>query len=357
VSQGEGERTTACAVLTPYLIPPALQGKKVCNLGDGFILRAIERHLGRFSPSRCFSPRVPLPAEEVAELARAPATILAGANQLATNWTIWPGLASAALRASAIRPIPFGIGLHGMPGHDEHLSTATKELLLAMHDRIAFSSWRCPRTVELLTRELPQLAPQLLMTGCPVVFDRPLLNGVPFPERADHIAVTVTERGDFEAREYAVLDHVAARFPQARRSLVLHQDFSPPTRLELLRHRFWPWPSPRHDACQRLRRHAVRAGYRIVVVPDCDALARFYAGVDVHIGSRLHAHLRCLSQARRSWLVPVDGRAAGIAESLDFPLCEPTELGKHADFDFERVRRRALALFPVMQRFVRSLPT
>ena len=40
----------------------------------------------------------------------------------------------------------------------------------------------------------------------------------------------------------------------------------------------------------------------------------FYAGIDAHLGSRLHAHLLCLSRGIRSWLVPVDGRALGIAE-------------------------------------------
>jgi hypothetical protein len=54
--------------------------------------------------------------------------------------------------------------------------------------------------------------------------------------------------------------------------------------------------------------------------------------------------------------VPVDGRAGGIAESLDFPLCQPDTLSAHRGFDFERVRARARALFPTMRRFVDSLP-
>lgn len=343
-------------VLTPYPIPPELRGTKVANLGDGFILRGIERLLGRFAPSRTFSPRVALLPEAEAALAATPAVVLAGANQLAENWTIWPSLTADRLRASTLRLLPFGVGLHGAPGHSERLSTATRELLVALHERIAFSSWRCPHTVELLRREVPQLAPQLLMTGCPVVFDRPLLDGRPFATHADHVAVTPTERDDFFARDAAIVDHVAATWPRARRTLVLHQNWSPPTRGELLRHRFWPMRPERLDPFQRLRQHAVRRGFRIAAPADADALLEVYRGVDVHVGTRLHAHLHCLSQAKRSWLVAVDGRAAGIAESLDFPLCRPDTLAAHAGFDFERVRARVRALFPVMRRFVDSLP-
>ena len=65
----------------------------------------------------------------------------------------------------------------------------------------------------------------------------------------------------------------------------------------------------------------------------------FYEGMDMHIGSRLHAHLLCLSRARRSWLVPVDGRAAGMAEFLRFPLCQPGDLEENIDFDFEMLNK------------------
>jgi len=343
-------------VLTPYQIPEPLREVKVENLGDGFIVRAIERLVGSFAASRTFSPRIAPPPDALAVLGTCPAVILAGANQLHDHYTVWPGLTAETLRASHLRLVPFGVGLHGDPGRTDGLSDATKSVLLAMHERIAFSGWRCPHTVAWLARELPQLAPQLLMTGCPVVYDRPLLDGTPFTTTADHVAVTVTERGDFAARETAVLDFVAHRFPRSRRSLVLHQNWSPPTWLELLRHRWLPQPRERLDPYQRLRQHAVRRGFRVVCPADADACMAFYDGVDVHVGSRLHAHLLCLSRSKRSWLVPVDGRSAGIAESLDFPLCRPEALPDALGFDFERVRAAARACWPVMRRFAESLP-
>ena len=65
-------RDSPYAVLTPYLIPTELRGKKVVNVGDGFILRAIERRVGRSAAARTLSPRVALPPAAVATLAASP---------------------------------------------------------------------------------------------------------------------------------------------------------------------------------------------------------------------------------------------------------------------------------------------
>lgn len=344
------------AVLTPYLIPESLRGRKIVNLGDGFILRAIERLVGKFSASRSFSPRVALPVAAEASLAQSPAVILAGANQLNDRYTVWPGLSAEHIRASKLRLLPFGVGLHGEPGFTDSLSDATKDVLIALHEKIEFSSWRCPHTVEYLQRQLPQLAPQILMTGCPVVYDSPLIDGEAFSNAARRIAVTVTERGDFWARETAVIDFVAQRFPRAQRTLVLHQNYSPPGRFEQLRHRWFPQAAAQLNEYQRLRQYAVQRGYEIVCPADADACMAFYEGMDMHIGSRLHAHLLCLSRARRSWLVPVDGRAAGMAEFLRFPLCQPGDLEENIDFDFEIVRAQAIQGYAIMRRFLKTLP-
>lgn len=350
------EGGSCLAVLTPYLIPNRLRGRKVVNLGDGFILRAIERLLGRFAPQRTFSPRIALSAQAQKVLEDSPAVILAGANQLNDRYTVWPGLSAERIRASRLRLVPFGIGLHGEPGYTNRLSDATKDVLTALHERIEFSSWRCPHTVGYLRRELPQLGPQLLMTGCPVVYDRPLLEGTPFNTETRRIAVTVTERHDFWVRETAVIDFVARRFRRAARLLVLHQNYSPPTRFEHLRHRWLPKPPERLNDYQRLRQYAVRRGFEVICPADADACSAFYDSVDIHIGSRLHAHLLCLSRGRRSWLVQVDGRAIGMAEFLGFPLCRPDELEAALDFDFEIVRAHAKEGFMVMRRFVETLP-
>jgi hypothetical protein len=343
-------------VLTPYPIPAALRDTKVENVGDGFIVRAIERCVGPFAPARTLSPRVAPSPAQLEMLQQAGRVILAGANQLHDRWTIWPGLTAEQLRATELRLVPFGVGLHGAPGHNDAMSPATREILREVHRRVPLSSWRCSHTVAYLRRELPELAHQLVMTGCPVVYDRPLLDGAPFGTGEARVAVTVTERDDFEAREHAVIEFCARRFARARRYLVLHQNWSPPTRWELWRHRWLPQAPARLDPCQRLRQFAVRRGFEVVCPRDAtDALA-FYEHVDVHLGSRLHAHLLCLSRCKRSWLVPVDGRAAGIAADFAFPLADARRLDEVMDCDFEAVRARAHAHHAEMRRFLASLP-
>jgi len=344
------------AVLTPYLVPSSLQGRKVVNLGDGFILRAIERLVGRFSPDKTFSPRVPLTIGQQAILEATPAVMLAGANQLHDGYTVWPGLTAEKIRTSDLRLVPFGIGLHGEAGYTDQLSDATREVLVALHERIEYSSWRCPHTVAYLRQELPQLSTQMLMTGCPVIYDRPLLSGAPFIRHARRIAVSVTERSDFWERERTTIDFVARHFPRSERYLVLHQNYSPPTRFEYLRHRWLPQTPEKLNVYQRLRQYAVRRGYRVVCPADADACIDFYDTIDMHVGSRLHAHLLCLSRARRSWLIPVDGRATGIAEFLGFPLCQPENIEPAIDFNFEVVRARAVSAYDTMRFFLDHLP-
>lgn len=344
------------AVLTPYPIPRALRSRKVVNLGDGFILQAIERLLGPFKAERILSPRVAPTSAEFATLKEAPAVILAGANQLNNHYTVWPGLTAERIRTERLRLIPFGIGLHGEENYADALSDPTREVLVALHEQIEFSSWRCPNTVALLRRELPRLSDQLLMTGCPVLYDEPLLSGRPFSNNARRVAITVTERHDFWARETALIDAAVREFPHAERYLVVHQNYSPPRPLERFRHRWLAPGKEPVDIYERLRWYAVRRGFHIVCPRDANDCRAFYETIDMHAGSRLHAHLLCLSRAKRSALVPVDGRATGIAAHFRFPLVEPTAIGEGLAADFEDMRARASDTFTLMQRFVRGLP-
>jgi Polysaccharide pyruvyl transferase len=347
---------THAAALTPYLIPTALQGRKIVNLGDGFILRAIERLIGPFSPNKIFSTRERLSSAAQVLLTQSPSVVLAGANQLNDKYTVLPGCSAQQIRDSKITFVPFGIGLHGDPGHTDGFSQASKEVLLAVHEKLEFSSWRCPRTVAYLTDQLPELKSKALMTGCPVLYDKPLLEGKPFRSESSKIALTVTERGEFWDRETAMIDFVATQFKRSDRYLVLHQNYFPPVLFENFRYKFLAAMNPEMNVYQKLRRYAVKKGFKIVVPTSADNCIAFYQNMDMHFGSRLHAHLLFLSAAKKSWLVPVDGRAVGIAEHFKFPLCEPTSIGQELQFDFEIVRHNARICNAVMQRFVQTIP-
>ena len=74
------------------------------------------------------------------------------------------------------------------------------------------------------------------------------------------------------------------------------------------------------DKVEALRAYARARGFQPVAPADADACIAFYDDIDVHVGTRLHAHLLFLSRNKRSFLVPVDGRSGGMAEFLGFPL-------------------------------------
>lgn len=335
-------------------MPQALCGLKAVNIGDGFILRAIERLVGRFRADRLATSRaVPSPKMRASFL-RSRGVILAGANQLNDRFSVWPTATAEEIRLKAWRFIPFAIGIHGARGQNEGLTPEARAQIELIHERIEFSSWRCPQTVEFLESAIPALRGRFLMTCCPVLFDLPLLDGTQFNDRARCVAVTATERDDFWAREIATLDFVARFFAKARRVLVLHQDFAqlrPPRRPDLL-----GAVSPTDRSWADLRRHAQSLGFEIVVPDSADRAIRFYQEVDLHFGSRLHAHLHFLSQNKRSFLTRVDARADGISRALGFPLCEPSEFERYLTFDFENIRTRAREIYRVMRQFIESLP-
>jgi hypothetical protein len=222
---------------------------------------------------------------------------------------------------------------------------------------VPYSSWRCPRTVDYLRGNLPHLSDKFLMTGCPVVYDRPLLDGKRFEAAEDTVAVTATERGEFWQRETAIIDAVVKRFPKSKKYLVAHQNFSPPPWHEKFRHKLRRGePAAMANKVEGLRAYARQRGFEVVVPQDADACIALYGRMDIHVGTRLHAHLLFLSRNKRSYLVPVDGRSQGMAEFLGFPLSRAEELDRHWDFDFEIVRRNAKEAYDTMQKFTGSLP-
>jgi hypothetical protein len=341
------------AILTPYFMA-ADSKKKRRNIGDGFILRSIERHIGKFQPSAIFSTRSSPSSEDLGMLSRCGTVILGGANQLNHDFQIWPGLSANRMTELSLRFVPFGVGLNGGLHRELTLSQDALDVLKAMHEKIEYSSWRCPLTVRLIEAKLPKLKGRALMTGCPVSYDKPLLGDKPFGSSFATVAVTVTDRGDFWDRESETIRYAAKRFPSARKLLVLHQPFEEPGFLErqcstipgmnlFLGHR------------ARLRALALKLGYEIITPKSADEALNLYQEVGIHFGSRLHAHLHLLSQAKPSFLTYVDERMTGFSEALRFPICSPQSFDDHANFDFEAVRESARASFIVMEKFIGSL--
>jgi hypothetical protein len=340
------------AAITPHAYRPfdiKVLGK---NMGDGFILKAVERFLGPIDPDMRVPARRPPSASSLKRLKSASYVVMAGANQLHDYFSPWPGLSADDIRHGDFRFVPMGVGISGKPGGGLDLTREARERLLAMHERIAFSSWRCQRTVEAIAQALPELRDQLLMTCCPVVLDKPLLDGKDFRKDQGTIAATITDRDDFWERESTMLKRIADVFPKSRKLLVLHQDFSIlPANMKKTALSDIVYGSPR-----KIRAFAQTLGFEIKVLRSAEeGLALYRDAVDLHFGSRLHAHLLMMSLAKWSYLTYVDERMSGISEFLGFPLCQPANIDKHLDFDFEIVRRQARKAHVTMQKFVTSL--
>lgn len=342
------------AVLTPYYYPFSNLRRFQRNIGDGLILKAIQRRSGPFSRDAIFSSRRAPTGGERRVIDEGQGLILAGANQLQDDFQPWPGLSPAEHRRSKLRVIPYGVGIGGK--EDNSGASFTDEAIEhidILHDRIEYSSWRCPRTVAALKAVLPQRAEQFLMTGCPVALDNPLLEGSSFHEGDEVVAVTITDRRGFLPRELPMIDRIAKRYPRARKLLIIHTDFL-----------FWLGPLWQQRlplgglAGERLsvRHHAMKLGYEIVVPKTAEEVYQLYKDtVDIHFGSRLHAHLLMLSLNKKSHLTFVDERMTGLAEAFDFPLCPPTDIDANIDFDFEIVRKAARRVHGTMLQFERSL--
>lgn len=337
------------SVITPYIIPPELQQKKAVNIGDGFILNSLTKLL---LPSECkylFTSRKSLSDDDIRKINSTKAVILAGANQLNDKYTIVPGMNTSTLDKINIPIIPFGIGIHGIEKYNQRMSETTKNILKLIHERIKFSSWRCPLTIEYLHNNLPELASQFLLTGCPVIYDDKLLNSSKlFSTQSQQIVVTVTERLEFWDREVKTIDFVFNNYPKSGKILSLHQDFLELENKVNLSKKYDKTPLS-------LREYAQHKGFKIFKPASVDECFNFYDKCDLHMGSRLHAHLYFISQAKKSFLTYVDERCTGFSKLLKFPICDFNHLEKYLDYDFDIYRSNSIKNFEVMQKFVSYL--
>jgi hypothetical protein len=349
------------SILTPYIVPPEMQARKVVNIGDGFILNSIIKLLSPYKCKYLFTPRKPLSESDIAKINSTKALILAGANQLNDDFTIAPEMNLEHLEKIQVPIVPFGIGIYGVQSRNNAMSEATKKILYAIHQRIKFSSWRCNLTIDYLEQFLPELSDKILMTGCPVMYNQKILDKVPFSENKKKVVITVTERGDFWEREVETLNFVSKHFPSSRKILSLHQDFASlgnqakPKKIFV----FFGTKTQQKTTSKPLllREYAIEQGFKIFLPRSVEDCFRFYNRCDLHIGSRVHAHLYFLSQSKKSFLTYVDDRCLGFAKTLDFPICDFANLERYCDYDFEIYRQNCLATFVNMQKFVNYLKT
>lgn len=339
------------SVLTPYIIPRGISNKKV-NLGDGFILSAVKRMLPFSSLKYAFSTKQELTDAEILKINQGKALIIAGANQLKDTYSLWPNFSFRIYNKISVPIIPLGVGYKGGIGNADikEMSKLTKKIIIEIHKNIAYSSWRCYRTTKYLKKFAPELSEKILMTGCPVIYGHNLLKGGKFSTAHKNIVYTPTERGEWKKREYATLNFILKNFKNSNITMVLHQDFSKIS----LRDSFYclkgnmTLPKIFHS-------YARKRGVKIVIPKTIKEGEGIYNECDLHIGSRLHAHLYSLSLCKRSFLTYVDERAESFAEYLNFPIVDYKKIGDCLDYDFEIYRESAIKHYKVMEKFINYL--
>lgn len=335
------------SVLTPYIIPPELSSHKKQNVGDGFILIAIKKLLRPFEAEFEFSTRRSLTADEIEKINSTKALIIAGANQLNDKYTIFPGANLDSIRQIKVPIIFMGVGYSGFDDQNSKMSNLTHSLLIEAHKTVEFSSWRCLRTMAYLNKNIPEIKGKILMTGCPVIYGDELLGGKPFSSGLGRVAVSITERGRWFSREKSTIDFVARKYGGSELFLVLHQDLATGGLREML-----SGLKNLQPPASIIRWYAKLRGFKILVPKTAEECQDFYNTCDLHIGSRVHAHLYCLGASKRSFLTYVDDRAISFADYLKFPVVKPGRIDQYLDYDFETYRRNALASYKTMKKFI-----
>jgi Polysaccharide pyruvyl transferase len=317
------------AVITPYLVPP---GPKKVNVGDGFILDSATKLIGA-RPAVAYTSRAPLTDADIERINACRVLVAVGANTLKDNFELTPGFDLATLARIKVPVVLMGVGHYGVADVTRGLTPASKELFRAFLERFPLMSVRCDASRRYVLDGLPDEAERVLMTSCPVAH---AVDGIDrgFERKATYelAVVTLTDRAFIEA-QLPILQAAPAAFPARRRVLALHQDYGNAS----------------------LWNYASNLGYEIFRGDNHQDFLRLYEKCDLHLGNRVHGHLKCLSLGIVSYCTPFDLRQAYFAESLDFPLLQRIPDPAFTGYDFSRARTRREAARPAMDRFVLAL--
>ncbi len=316
-------------VVTPYLVPP---GPKKVNVGDGFILDSATRLLGA-RPAAALSSRVRFSDADIERINASRCLVAMGANTLKDDFELAPGFDAAMLERIRVPVILMGVGHYGVAEVTRGLSAASQALFRGFLERFPCMSVRCDASKRYVVNALPEFEDRILMTSCPVAHSVDAIDhGFPRKETYDQLVVTVTDRAHL-LEQLPMVQAAPGAFPAKRRVLALHQDYGN----------------------AQLAEFARRLGYEVLAGTSYQQFLRLYRASDVHLGNRVHAHLKCISMGIVSYCTPFDLRQAYFAESLDFPLVQRVPDPLFASYDFTRAARRRDAARATMDRFVREL--
>jgi len=317
-------------VLTPYLVPRHLA--KRTNAGDGFVLGACESLIGSRA-SAYFSSWEALADEAISQINSSQFLLLAGTNRLKDELVICPDFSLRTLDKIKVPVILMGQGHYGVPSSATGMTANSITMMEALLERFPMMSVRCDASAHYMRTALPKCAEMILMTSCPAAYP---VDGIDkgFERKGEYdcLVATITDRSNLQS-QLAFLRYIPKVVRARRRVVALHQDYGN----------------------NEVKNFIRSLGYEVFSSSNYEDYIDLYKASDLHIGNRLHAHLKCLSMGVVSFLLPFDLRQAYFADSLDFPLLSTFPNSEMAAYDFNRYRSRLAAADKAMTRFLEGV--
>jgi hypothetical protein len=281
------------SAITPYLVPDNLQ-KKV-NIGDGFIMDSSIKLIQK-KPEFVFSSRVSLTDKDIEKINTTKSLIVMGANTLKDNYEITPNFNLEILKKINVPIILMGIGHYGVESVTNNgLDTNSLNLLEEVTSRFPFISVRCNYSYDYLERS--HINDQnILNTSCPVIYSVDEVNKQ-FSKNNQKVVVTITDRIHID-KQIGLFHFVKDNFKDSNLIASFHQNYNN----------------------NELDEYLKNLGFKIFKSDNYEDFIELYKDTDLHIGNRVHAHLKCLSLGVKSFLTPFDLRQLYFSESLNFPL-------------------------------------
>lgn len=280
------------------------------NAGDFLIAHAARNLLATYAP--CgeileFPSWLPV-TPHLNTIQSSKALLLCGgpAFQTGLGTTIYPLIQDLAQIQVPI--ISFGLGWKAFPGDDFDMKTvrpptAAQPLLDRIRNDFRFSGCRDYLTWSVLKRWGVSNA---LMTGCPAWYDPEWFNHPPrIPEKITSVVVTPAELPRFYQQSVELLQLVRDLFPDARKTCSFHRG----------------WSKDEHttqthaDNAFAIKAQAEQMGFECHDISGSVNGIMHYETYDLHLGYRVHAHLKFLSVRKPSFLVAEDGRGRGALEA------------------------------------------
>jgi len=319
------------SVITPYIIPRSLE-KKV-NAGDGFIFDSSIKLIG-YNPKYTFSSREILNQETIDLINSTNILVVTGANIIKDKFEIATGFNRDILRKVKVPIALMGIGHYGNEIATKNgLDETSKFFISELIERFPMISVRCKGSYEYMINSLNQYTDNIVNTSCPVIFnvDKIYKN---FEKKSlyENLIVTLTDRS-FLKDQLPLLKFAPTMFNSKKKFLALHQDYN---NIEL-------------------QNFAKQLDYEIFVSDKYEDYIDLYKESDIHIGNRVHGHLKSLSLGIPSFCTPFDMRQKFFSMSIGLPLVNQINDPTLKDFNFKNFKNHQKELYDIMKLFTSKI--